>query len=83
MKTVDAFAEDTYRYLNFNEIPDFIDAADFDLDQEAEDDTLADLWECGDAPETPPEGYTYAPCPPLETEEEQRALCGPAPHPET
>jgi len=41
MKTVDAFADDTYRYLNFNEIPDFVDAADFSLDQEAEDEAKA------------------------------------------
>ena len=30
------------------------------------------LWACGDAPETPPAGYSYAPCPPLETD---GALC--------
>ena len=31
---------------------------------------------CGEAPKTPPKGYTYAPCPSLATEEEQRALKG-------
>ena len=41
-----------------------------------EDDTADDLWACGDAPEAPPPGYTYAVCPPLETEEQQRALVG-------
>ena len=28
------------------------------------------------APETPPTGFVYAPCPPLATEAEQRTLCG-------
>ena len=41
-----------------------------------EDDTTDNLWACGDAPLMPPAGYTYAPCPPLETEEQQRALVG-------
>ena len=41
-----------------------------------EDDTADNLWACGDAPAVPPTGYTYAPCPPLETEEQQRALVG-------
>ena len=31
---------------------------------------------CGEAPSIPPAGYQYAPCPPLATEEEQRALKG-------
>ena len=30
----------------------------------------------GEAPEAPPEGYHYAPCPPLETDDEKRALVG-------
>ena len=39
-----------------------------------EDDTLDQLWACGEAPLTPPSGYVYSStCPPLET---QRALVG-------
>ena len=34
------------------------------------------LWACGDAEETPPVGYTYAPCPPLETDDQCKALLG-------
>ena len=45
-----------------------------DSDEEEEDDTA--LWACGDAPETPPEGYVYAPCPPLATPEDHDALIG-------
>ena len=45
-------------------------------DSDEDDDTAELVWVCGAAPENPPEGYTYAPCPPLETEEEQRALVG-------
>ena len=45
-------------------------------DSDEDDDTAELVWVCGAAPERPPEGYTYAPCPPLETEEEQRALVG-------
>jgi hypothetical protein len=42
-----------------------------------EDDTAAQLWACGEAPATAPSGYVYsATCPPLETEEQQRALVG-------
>ena len=42
-----------------------------------EDDTLDHLWACGEAPLTPPSGYVYSStCPPLETEEQQRALVG-------
>ena len=47
-----------------------------DSDDEEEDDTAERMDACGEAPETPPTGYKYAPCPPLETEEQQRALCG-------
>ena len=32
---LDTTAADTYRYLNFDELPDFVDAADFDLSPEA------------------------------------------------
>ena len=45
-------------------------------ESDEEDDTVDDLWACGDAPPSPPAGYVYAPCPPLETEEQQRALVG-------
>ena len=45
-------------------------------ESDEEDDTVEDLWACGDAPPSPPAGYVYAPCPPLETEEQQRALVG-------
>jgi hypothetical protein len=45
-------------------------------ESDEEDDTTDNLWECGDAPPAPPAGFTYAPCPPLETEEQQRALIG-------
>ena len=45
-------------------------------DSDEDDDTAELVWVCGAAPENSPEGYTYAPCPPLETEEEQRALVG-------
>jgi hypothetical protein len=34
------------------------------------------VWACGEALETPPPGYTYASCPPLETDQEKRALVG-------
>ena len=45
-------------------------------DSDEDDDTAELVWVCGAAPKKSPEGYTYAPCPPLETEEEQRALVG-------
>uniref|UniRef100_A0A7S3JNH5 Aconitate hydratase B n=1 Tax=Aureoumbra lagunensis TaxID=44058 RepID=A0A7S3JNH5_9STRA len=35
MKPVDTTAADTYRYLNFDQLPDFAKAADFDLSPEA------------------------------------------------
>ena len=41
-----------------------------DSDEEEEDDTAERMDACGEAPETPPTGYKYAPCPPLETEEQ-------------
>mmetsp|Transcript_3075 Transcript_3075/g.8981 ORF Transcript_3075/g.8981 Transcript_3075/m.8981 type:complete len:894 (+) Transcript_3075:199-2880(+) len=41
MAPVDATAADTYRYLNFDELPDFVDAADFDLPQGALDEAQA------------------------------------------
>merc|ERR1711939_56687 len=41
MKTIDPTAADTYRYLNFDQLPEFTEAADFDLDQEAEDEAKA------------------------------------------
>ena len=47
-----------------------------DSDEEEEDDTAERMEVCGEASETPPKGFVYAPCPPLATEAEQRALCG-------
>jgi len=41
MAPVDATAADTYRYLNFDELPDFVDAADYDLPQSALDEAQA------------------------------------------
>ena len=41
-----------------------------------EDDTAERMDICGEAPSTPPLGYTYAPCPPLATEDDLRALKG-------
>ncbi|KAH8060152.1 3-isopropylmalate dehydratase [Aureococcus anophagefferens] len=35
VKALDTTAADTYRYLNFDELPDFVEAADFDLQSEA------------------------------------------------
>ena len=43
---------------------------------EEDDDTAQRMEACGEAPSIPPAGYQYAPCPPLATEEEQRALKG-------
>ena len=43
---------------------------------EEDDDTAARMADCGVAPPTPPTGFVYAPCPPLATEAEQRALTG-------
>ena len=37
VKTLDTTAADTYRYLNFDELPDFVKAADFDLSGDAKD----------------------------------------------
>ena len=34
------------------------------------------LWSCGDAPEEPPEGFTYAACPTLESDQQHRELIG-------
>ena len=53
----------------------FVEAME-DSDEEEEDDTAERMEVCGEASETPPKGFVYAPCPPLATEAEQRALCG-------
>ena len=45
-------------------------------ESDEEDDTIDNLWACGDAEETPPVGYTYAPCPSLETDDQCTALIG-------
>ena len=39
--SIDATAADTYRYLNFDQLPEFTEAADFDLSKEATDDARA------------------------------------------
>merc|ERR1712159_316270 len=41
MKTIDPTSADTYRYLNFDQLPEFTEAADFALDAEAEDEAKA------------------------------------------
>lgn len=43
--------------------------------RDAQDGTEA-LWSCGNAPEDPPEGFAYAPCPSLDTEEQHHELLG-------
>ena len=42
-KKIDSTAADTYRYLNFDQLPEFTEAADFALDAEAEDEAAAIL----------------------------------------
>ena len=44
-----------------------------ETDDEDEDDTAERMDACGEAPRA---GFVYSACPPLETEAEQRALCG-------
>ena len=34
-------------------------------DSDEEDDTAIHMAACGEAPQTPPAGFKYAPCPPL------------------
>ena len=47
-----------------------------DSEEEEEDDTMDRMDACGEAPAEPPAGYAYAPCPPLDTLEQQEALKG-------
>lgn len=47
------------------------------MDSSDEEDDTAD-WACSEAPEQPPCGFTYAPCPQLETDQQYRELIGPA-----
>ena len=47
-----------------------------ETDDEDEDDTAERMDACGEAPAAAPAGFVYSACPPLETEAEQRALCG-------
>ena len=47
-----------------------------DSDEDDNDDTAERIEACGEAPESPPPGFVYAPCPELGTETAQRALCG-------
>jgi hypothetical protein len=41
-----------------------------------EEDDTDPYWSCGDAPEEPPVGFTYAPCPPVATNEDCAKLIG-------
>ena len=45
------------------------------MDSSDEEDDTAD-WACSEAPAQPPSGFTYAPCPQLETEQQHRELIG-------
>ena len=45
-------------------------------DSDEEDDTAAAMAACGEAPTIPPDGFAYAPCPPLVTLDDKRALVG-------
>ena len=45
-------------------------------DSSDEEDDTDPYWSCPHAPEEPPEGFTYAPCPSLETHKEQSDLIG-------
>ena len=47
-----------------------------DSDEDDNDGTAERIEACGEAPESPPPGFVYAPCPELGTETAQRALCG-------
>lgn len=49
---------------------------DGELDDSDEEDDTDPLWSCGDAPEEPPEGFTYAACPTLESDQQHRELVG-------
>ena len=45
-------------------------------ESDEEDDTAIQMNACGEAPETPPAGFTYAPCQPLDTLTDKAALVG-------
>ena len=49
---------------------------DGELDSSDEEDDTDPLWSCGDAPEDPPQGFTYATCPTLESDQDHRNLIG-------
>ena len=51
------------------------DEADDGADSSEEEDDTA-VWACSDAPAQPPDGFAYAPCPPLDTEQQHRELIG-------
>lgn len=51
------------------------DEASDAMDSSDEEDDTAE-WACSVAPAEAPPGFAYAPCPPMATEEEQRALVG-------
>ena len=45
-------------------------------DSDEEDDTAIHMAACGEAPQTPPAGFKYAPCPPLVSLDDKAALVG-------
>ena len=49
---------------------------DGELDSSDEEDDTDPLWSCGDAPDDPPQGFAYATCPTLETDQDHRDLIG-------
>ena len=49
---------------------------DGELEDSDEEDDTDPLWSCGDAPHEPPEGFTYALCPTLESDQQCRELIG-------
>ena len=52
------------------------EAEDGELDDSEEEDDTDPLWSCGDAPEDAPEGFSYAVCPTLESEQDHHKLIG-------
>ena len=49
---------------------------DGELDSSDEEDDTDPLWACPDAPKDPPDGFTYAACPVLESDQNCRELIG-------
>ena len=59
-----------------DEEEDEVEEAEEGEDSSDEEDDTDPYWFCGEAPEEPPEGFTYAACPPLETEQQCHELIG-------